>query len=213
MMKRKNICLWSSLLACLLVFSGCNGTAGENTELQGQVSELKETLAETEKQCDGLKEDVNKLTEALEVAETSLATANDTKVELDGQVADLQKSRDELNTKVDDLVTARIQLQQKVEELNGAKGQLQQRVEDLTKSRGELQGMVENLVDTRGLLEKQIASLSTARDSALADAKVAQTKIEQLNTKLTVQTQQMTAMQDQIVSIRSVLSQLQQKLE
>lgn len=213
MMKREYIRVGVIVLACLLVFCGCNGTANDNTELKGQVDKLKETLAETEKQRDGLEQDVDKLKEALGEAESTLTDAGEAKNQLDVQVLDLQKSRDELNTKVDGLAVARIQLQQKVEELSGAKGQLQQRVGDLTKSRGELQQMVENLVDTRGLLEKQIASLSTARDAALTDAKVAQTKIEQLGAKLTVQTQQMTALQDQIVSIRSVLSQLQKKLE
>jgi len=213
MMKRKCICVWLVVLACLLVFSGCNGTANENTELKGQVDKLKETLSETEKQKDDLEQDVDKFREALAAAEGSLAAAGQTKSQLDAEVQDLQKSREDLNTKVDALTVARLQLQEKVEELGGAKGQLQQRVDDLAKSRGELQQMVENLVDTRGLLEKQIASLSTSRDAALTDAKVAQTKIEQLGTKLTVQTKQMASLQDQIVSIRSVLAQLQEKLE
>jgi chromosome segregation ATPase len=104
-------------------------------------------------------------------------------------------------------------LQKKIDELGDAKGQLQQRVGDLTKSRDELQVMVENLVDTRGVLEKQVASLSQARDAAVKDAKSAQTKIDQLGTKLKVQTQQMAELQGQIVTIRSVLEQLQQKLE
>jgi len=42
---------------------------------------------------------------------------------------------------------------------------------------------------------------------------LAQEKVEQLGNKLKVQTQQMTELQSQIVSIRSVLEQLQQKLE
>jgi chromosome segregation ATPase len=213
MMKRKCIGIWLVALMCLLVFSGCNGTSSENAELKGQVDELKGTLSETEAERDLLKQDIDRLKESLGEAEVNLADVSGTKDQLTGQVQNLQKSREELDTKVDGLTTARVQLQQKIEELSGARGQLQQRVDDLAKSRGELQHMVENLVDTRGLLEKQIASLSTARDAARTDAKMAQTKIEKLGSKLKIQTQQMTSLQDQIVSIRSVLSQLQEKLE
>lgn len=213
MMKRKYIGVWFAVLACLLVFSGCNGTTSENADLKGQVDELQGTLSKTEAERDLLKQDVKKLTTSLGEAEAALANATGTKEQLTEQVQDLRQSRDALNVKVDDLAVAREALEKKIDELSGDKTQLLQRVDDLTDSRGELQKMVENLVDTRGLLEKQIAALSTARDAALSDAKAAQSKIEQLGTKLKVQTEQMASLQDQIVSIRTVLAQLQEKLD
>ena len=111
------------------------------------------------------------------------------------------------------LDAARADLQGKVGQLSDARAQLQERVDELTTSRDELQVMVESLVDARGLLEKQVAALTKARNAALEDAKVAQTKVGQLNDKLTVQTEQMMALQEQVKTIRAVLEQLQQKLE
>jgi chromosome segregation ATPase len=77
----------------------------------------------------------------------------------------------------------------------------------------ELTKTVEGLAKTRTTLEKQVADLTKARNLALDDARNAQGKIEQLNTKLKVQTQQMTELQDQIVNIRAVLDHLQQNLQ
>ena len=84
---------------------------------------------------------------------------------------------------------------------------------DLTKSRDDLQKMVQNLVDTRGVLESQVATLTKAKNAALEDARSAQAKVDVLNDKLKAQTQQVTDLQEQIKTIRSVLEQLQQKLD
>jgi predicted nucleic acid-binding Zn-ribbon protein len=63
------------------------------------------------------------------------------------------------------------------------------------------------------VLEKQVASLTKAKNAALEDARSARTKVDTLNDKLKAQTQQMMDLQDQIKTIRTVLEQLQQKLE
>lgn len=212
-MKRKYACLWLAVLTGLPIIGGCNGTVTENSELKGQVKKLETMLEATENERDLLTLDVKRLTESLDQAESRLADTSDSRNKLQAQVQDLTKSGEELRTRVDSLGAARAQLQEKVAELSTARDQLQTRVEDLTGSRDELQRMVESLVDTRGLLEKQVASLTKARDAARQDAKTAQVKMEQLNGTLKAQTEQMTELQAQVATIRSVLEQLQQKLE
>jgi len=226
-MNSRCVVVWVLTIAGTLVLGGCNGPATETAELQKQVEQLKTSLDETCQERDRLQEDVKAFEESLTKAESALADEKKEKGELGDQVESLARLRDELEakvgilsdngakleTKVDELGAARAELSRKVDELSTAKGQLQRRVDELTKSRDELQTMVENLVDTRGLLEKQVATLTKMRDSALADAKIAQTQIEQLNSKLQVQTEQMMGLQTQIKAIRSVLQQLQQKLE
>ena len=56
-----------------------------------------------------------------------------------------------------------------------------------------------------------VESLTKAKNAALEDARSAQAKVDVLNDKLKVQTQQMMDLQDQIKTIRSVLEQLQQE--
>jgi len=128
-------------------------------------------------------------------------------------VGEFGEVRSELETKVTELTAARADLQKKFDQLGSAKDHLQLRVNELVKSRDDLQAMVENLVDTRGMLEKKVAALDSARNAALVDARAAQAKIGQLNDRLTTQTRQMVELQEQVVAIRSVLQQLQQKLE
>ncbi len=212
-MKRKYVCLWSVAMASLLSFGGCNGTATENTELRGRVKELESTLRRTENERDLLKQDVGRFEASLKQTESRLADAVTTRNGLQAQVKDLGAARQELTTRVELLNTARVELQEKVAELSEARDLLQTRVEDLTQSRNDLQNMVENLVDTRGVLEKQVATLTKARDAAREDAIAAQARMAQLNTKLKAQTEQMADLQTQVVSIRAVLEQLQQKLE
>ena len=73
--------------------------------------------------------------------------------------------------------------------------------------------MVASLVDTRGTLEKQVAALTKSRNAALQDAKKAQAKVDVLSDRLKAQTQQMVELQEQMTAVRTVLEQLQQKLE
>lgn len=212
-MKRMRTCLWLVALVGLSVLGGCNGAAGENTELKSKVRSLETALETTKNERDLLKKDVDSLTASLTQRESKYLETSDARNKLQVIVQDLTKSRDELVTKVDSLTVARTELQGKVAELSTARDQLQGRVGDLTKSRDELQRMVESLVDTRGLLERQVASLTKARDAARQDAETAQVRMAQLNSKLKAQTEQMTELQSQVVAIRSVLEQLQQKLQ
>ena len=227
MMRIKNAALWATAVLGMLALGGCNGTATETAELRNQVKQLTTTLDKTKAEKNQLEKDVETFKESLGEAESGLADAKRTNEKLRTEVNQLIAARDQLETKVGTLTTtgvklqnqvnqlskARTELQAKVQELGTARSQLQVRVDELTKSRDDLQTMVENLVDTRGVLEKQVAALTKSRDAALADAKTAQTKINQLNDKLQVQTEQMLGLQDQIKAIRAVLQQLQQKLE
>ena len=200
-------------LICLLVFGGCNGTTGTVAESDAQIKQLKAALEETQQEKSQLQSDAQRLEESLHEAESRLADAKQSNNQLRSQTQELTASRRELEAKVGDLDKARMALEGRVNELSAARGQLQKRVEDLVKSRDDLQTMVDSLMDTRGLLEKQVATLSKARTAALEDAKTAQTRVDQLNDKLKAQTQQMIELQEQMTTIRSVLQQLQQKLE
>jgi len=184
-----------SLLAC----AGCTRTTGKTLESNPEFLQIKASLDESQRRNTQLADDVKKLDSARAEAESKLA--------------ETVKTRNGLQVQVQELVTSRQNLEAKVDELGKARVNLETRVNDLAKSRDDLQKMVESLVDTRGVLEKQVANLTKARNAALEDARSAQTKVDVLNDKLKAQTQQMVDLQDQIKSVRTVLQQLQQKLE
>ena len=198
-MERKCAAVGIVVAIGLLALGGCSGTPDETTQLKGQVEQLQITLEKTRNERDLLQQDVQSLKNGLDEAESKLAGTTEAKNAIQSQLQDLTRSRDDLRGKV--------------EQFSTTSKQLQQRVDELTASRDQLQTMVEGLVDTRGTLEKQVATLTRARDAARADAVSAQTKIDQINDKLKTQTQQMVDLQDQMKTIRSVLQQLQQKLE
>ncbi len=183
----------------LLVCAGCTRTTGRSLESNAEFRQIKASLDESLLQKAVLEKDVEKLKGSLSEAESKLADTTTAKNGLQVQVQELTASRGSLEAKVSELDKARVNVETKVSEL--------------TKSRDDLQKMVQNLVDTRGVLEKQVATLTKAKNAALEDARSAQSKVDVLNDKLKVQTQQMMDLQEQIKTIRSVLEQLQQKLE
>ncbi|MEN6428564.1 MAG: hypothetical protein ABFD90_09125 [Phycisphaerales bacterium] len=213
MMKRW--CIISGIFAtiCLLAGVGCNGTGGEKAEANAEVKQLRTALEESQQQKTQLQGDVTRLQDSLKEAESGLADAKKAEEELQKQVQGLTTSRTTLEAKVSDLDKARADVAAKVEQLTASRDQLQQRVEELVKSRDDLQTMVTSLVDTRGTLEKQVAALNKSRNAALADAKTAQAKVDVLSDRLKSQTQQMVELQEQMTAVRTVLTQLQQKLE
>jgi chromosome segregation ATPase len=199
MMKR--LCVAVGVVATISLFgcAGCNRTTDKTPESTPEFRQIKTSLDESQKLNEQLKQDVQKLDSSLKEAESKLAETTRTKDGLQGQVRELTASRGELGAKVDELGKARVVLET--------------RVNDLTKSRDDLQKMVGSLADTRGALEKQVADLTKAKNAALEDARNAQAKVDVLNDKLKAQTQQIVGLQDQIKTIRSVLEQLQKKLE
>ena len=205
-MNGRHVSLWSAALLLLVILGGCAGTGTENTDLKTRIRELETALQKTENERDMLQQDVDKYIASLKEAESKLADAVDDRNGLQVQVRNLTST-------VSDQTAARQRLQAQVEELSSSRDQLQLQVTDLTVSRDEFSQMVETLTQTRGLLETKVASLESARAAALQDAADAHAKIAQLNTKLRAQTEQMSELQTQVVSIRSVLEQLQQKLQ
>ncbi|MCL5281452.1 MAG: hypothetical protein M1376_16265 [Planctomycetes bacterium] len=183
----------------LLVCAGCTRTTGKTLESNAEFRQIKASLEESLLQKAVLEKDVEKLKGSLGEAESKLADATTAKNSLQTQVQELTASRSHLEAKVGELDKARVSVETKVSEL--------------TKSRDDLQKMVQSLVDTRGVLEQQVATLTKAKSAALEDARNAQSKVDMLNDKLKVQTQQMIDLQEQIKTIRVLLSQLQQKLE
>ncbi len=137
---------------------------------------------------------------------TALAETEQQRNQLLGDVKRLEKSLAEAESS---LAAARKQVQ----DLTASQSSLEKRVSELAKSRDDLQTMVGGLIDARGLLEKQVADLTKARDASRGEAQAAAVKIDQLSEKLRVQGQQMTELQEQIKTIRSVLQQVQQKGE
>jgi chromosome segregation ATPase len=199
MMKRMYAAAGIVATISLLVCAGCTRTTGKALESNAEFRQIKASLDESLLQKAVLEKDVEKLKGSLSEAESKLAETATARNGLQVQVQELTTSRSNLEAKVSDLDKARVSVEAKVN--------------DLTKSRDDLQKMVQSLVDTRGVLEKQVATLTKAKNAALEDARSAQSKVDVLNDKLKVQTQQMMDLQEQIKTIRSVLQQLQQKLE
>ncbi len=197
----KRMCVAAGMVATISLFvcAGCTRTTGKPLESNAEFRQVKASLEESLQQKAVLEKDVEKLKGSLSEAESKLADTTTAKNGLQVQVQELTTSRSNLEVKVSELDKARIAVETKVTEL--------------TKSRDDLQKMVQNLVDTRGVLENQVATLTKAKNAALDDARSAQSKVDVLNDKLKVQTQQMMDLQEQIKTIRSVLQQLQQKLE
>jgi chromosome segregation ATPase len=199
MMKRMYAAAGIVATISLLVCAGCTRTTGRSLESNAEFRQIKASLEESQLQKAVLEKDVEKLKGSLSEAESKLA--------------DTTTARNNLQAQVQELTTARGNLDAKVSELDKARIQVETKVTELTKSRDDLQKMVQNLVDTRGVLEQQVATLTKAKNAALEDARIAQSKVDVLNDKLKVQTQQMIDLQEQIKTIRAVLEQLQQKLE
>lgn len=212
----RRVCVAVCVLAALSMF-GCAGcdrpTPGKACAADAEILQARATLDEAQREKGQLQGDVKKLETSLAEAESKLAETTKANDGLQQQVRDLTTAKDGLQQQVQDLTKVRGNLEAKVDEVSKARASLETRVNDLTKSRDDLQKMVEGLVDTRGVLEKQVASLTKARTAALEDARTAQTRVDTLNDKLKAQTQQMIELQEQIKTIRSVLQQLQQKLE
>ncbi len=76
MMRRRSVFVWLGSLAVLLTLCGCNGTTTESTELKGQVEQLQADLEETTAQRDAFKQDIGKLENSLNAAETTLASTS-----------------------------------------------------------------------------------------------------------------------------------------
>jgi chromosome segregation ATPase len=197
----KRICATAGIVATisLLVCAGCTRTTGKALESNAEFRQIKASLDESLLQKAVLEKDVEKLKGSLSEAESKLA--------------ETATARNGLQVQVQELTTSRGNLEAKVSELDKARVSVEAKVNDLTKSRDDLQKMVQSLVDTRGVLENQVATLTKAKNAALEDARSAQSKVDVLNDKLKVQTQQMMDLQEQIKTIRAVLQQLQQKLE
>lgn len=212
-MKGKHVTARVAGAVCLLIFSGCSGTAEKLAESNSEVRQLKAALEQTEQQRNQLQNDVQRLETSLNEAESRLADVRRTNDQLQDQVQELTASRTDFEAKIQEAAEARADLESKVDQLTAAKTDLQRRVDDLAKSRDGLQTMVESLVDTRGMLEKQVARLTKARNAALEDARTAQATVHQISDSLKAQTQQMVELQEQMTTIRSVLQQLQQELE
>ena len=204
----KRMCVAAGVIATISLFvcAGCTRTTGKPLASNAEFRQIKASLEESLLQKAVLEKDVEKLKGSLSEAESKLADTTTAKNSLQSQVQELTTSRSNLEAKVSELDKARINVETRVTELAKSR-------DELMKSRDDLQKMVQNLVDTRGVLEKQVATLTKAKNAALEDARSAQSKVDVLNDKLKVQTQQMMDLQEQIKTIRSVLEQLQQKLE
>jgi len=184
-MKSACVAVWMVATAGLLALGGCNGATGDAADSNAEIKNLKTALEETQQQKKQLQGDVERLEKSLSEAESGLA--------------DAKKTRDEL--------------QKQVQDLSGARAELENKVDELSTARTNLQATVKSLVEARDTLEKQVAALTKAKSAALEDARVAQTKVDQLNDKIRDQTQQMIELQEQIKTVRALLQQLQQKLE
>jgi len=184
MTKRRWVAAGVVATISLFVCAGCNRTTDKTPESSPEFRQIKTSLAASQKLNEQLSQDVQRLNDSLKEAESRLAETTKVREGLQGQVQQLTASRGDLEAKVNELGKARVSLET--------------RVNDLTKSRDDLQQTVE--------------SLTKAKNAALDDARSAQAKVDALNEKLKVQTQQVTDLQGQIKTIRSVLEQLQKKL-
>ena len=170
-MKGRSVVVVWVLLGCLLAGCGCQGSSEEKAKLESELAQVKANLEKAVSEKDSLRGDVIKLQEALNKAESGLASVSE----------------------------IRDNLQKQVDELAGSRDELRQQVDELGRSHRELQSRVELMV--------------AVRDAAMAEAKQAQVKVEELTSQLQAQVQQAKDLREQIKTIRAVLEQLQNKTQ
>ena len=140
------------------------------------------------------------------------ATLKQTQAERDAVKDDATRLSESLKKAKSELVSvtqARNKLQQQLNELANSRDALQKQVGELTKSRDSLQA----LANSRDELQRQVGELTSSRDAALADARNAQAKVQELTTRLQKQAQEVGQLQGQIKTIRAAIEELQNKLK
>ena len=218
MIQWKRISALLLTFACLLTLVGCDDiekqkalaeaeqakTEAEQAKIQAeqaktQLVKLQADLEKTQSERDTFKVDVTKMSESLREAEAKFAEVTQARDDLKGQINEINVSRDEL--------------QKQVSQLAGSRNKLQQQIKNLTQSRDELKQKVDTLYKVRDGLQKRTNELIGLWMAALTDAKIAQTKIQELAAQLQRNVTDISGLNDRIATLELSFVQLKKRLE
>ena len=177
----KKILIFTSILALVvpLILTGCTDRA-EQERLQNELISVKAS------------------------AKAAAEKAKKEQDALTTQVTALAEERDALQKKVDDLnqqTGAHEQLRKQAAELTGKQKQLQEQLAAVTREQQTLRENLTEVTRARDTSQQEVDALSKSRLTALAEVKRAQTKIDELTTKLQAETEKVRKLQDQLQSV------------
>jgi hypothetical protein len=115
------------------------------------------------------------------------------------RIALVEQNRDKLQVQVDELAGLRDRLQEQVDKLTFSRDQSRQQLAEIIGSRDKLKQQLAELTTSRSQLQKQVDELTRSRDTAVADAQIAQKRIEKLVALLDAETQKLSEPQDKLV--------------
>jgi chromosome segregation ATPase len=121
------------------------------------------------------------------------------------EMASLQKELEQTRIERDDLKA-------KMETAMKTRGQAQGQVLGITGSLSEFQKQIDAFVSFREELQKREDELAKLRQAALAEAKVAQERMDKLGIQLQAETKRVIGLQDDLKKAKSAIVELQDKL-
>jgi chromosome segregation ATPase len=99
-----------------------------------------------------------------------------------------------------------------LEKTEGERDELKARIDVVTQARDKLREQLMEFGSSRDLLQKQVEELTQSRDTAVATAKNAQEQINNLETKLQIETQKISQIGSQLKQIQTAIDEIQDKL-
>jgi chromosome segregation ATPase len=124
------------------------------------------------------------------------------------EMANLQDELNQARAERDDL-KAKLKTAMKTTQSRPQQGQ----VMELTSSLSEFQKQIDAFISFREELQKREDELARLRQAALAEAKTAQERMDQLGTKLQAETERVIALQGQLKEAQTAIVELQDKLK
>ena len=109
------------------------------------------------------------------------------------------------NTELENLKTA-------LEKTESERNDLKARIDVVTQTRDKLREQLMEFGSSRDQLQGQVEELTQSRDSAVATAKNAQEQINNLETKLQIETQKIGQIGNQLKQIQTAIAEIQDKL-
>ena len=165
----------------------------ELESLKTDVQQLKTAIGKTESERDTLK--------------VRIALAEKNRDELQEQVDELTESRDKLQKQAEEFSFSREQSQQQLAEIIVSRDKLNKQLAELTGSQDKLEQQLTELTTSRNQLRRQVNELTRSRDAAVADAQVAQKRIDKLVALLDDETEKFGGLQKELIVINQAIKQ------
>ncbi|MGB2865265.1 MAG: hypothetical protein WBC05_18190 [Sedimentisphaerales bacterium] len=186
MMKKMLILISMVGLGFLLAWAASEDNSQQKAELESLKAELQQ-----------LKSDIEKTESERDTFKVRIALVEKNRDELQEQVDELTESRDKMQKQVEEFSFSRDQSRQQLTEIIGTRDKLKQQVDELTGSHDKLERQLTEFNTSRNQLRRQVDELTRSRNAAVADAQVAQERINILLDLVDAETKGFRELQDQ----------------